>query len=319
MKAVICTKYGAPEVVQVKEVNKPTPKEDEIVIKIHATSVTSGDARMRRADPFIIRLIFGLQRPRKSILGGVVAGEIEAVGVAVSKFKVGDKVFGTTGMSFGAHAEYVAVSEDATLALKPNNITYEEAAAIPFGATASLHFLRKGKLKEGQKILIYGASGALGTLAIQLAKNFGAEVTAVCSGANADLVKSLGADKVVDYTKEDYWKIEEKFDVVFDTVGKTTISKSLSLLNDKGSLLLASAGICTMLGGSIKSLFISKNIISGVIKETKEDMNYFKKLIEVGHLKAVIDDVFPLEQISLAHSRVDTGHKKGNVIISVEH
>jgi 2-desacetyl-2-hydroxyethyl bacteriochlorophyllide A dehydrogenase len=317
MKAIELTKYGAPEFLQMKEVEKPVPGDNEILIKIHATSVSSGDARMRRADPFIIRLIFGFKRPRKPVLGVVVAGEIEAMGKNVSKFSLGDQVFGSSGMNFGAHAEYVSVPEDAVLALKPDNMTYEEAAAIPFGATASMHFLRIASIQPGQKVLIYGASGALGTLAVQLAKNSGAELTAVCSEANAELMKSLGADHVIDYTKEDFTANGMKYDVIFDTTGKSPVRKALKSLNDKGYLLLASAGVCTMIGGSIRSMFSSKNIVSGVIKETVEDMNFFKQEIELGKLKAVIDRSYPLEQIADAHRYVDGGHKKGNVVIRI--
>jgi 2-desacetyl-2-hydroxyethyl bacteriochlorophyllide A dehydrogenase len=317
MKAIICTKYGTPDFLQMKEVEKPTPKDKEILIKIHATSVSSGDSRMRRADPFIIRLIFGFKRPRKPILGVVVAGEIEAIGESVSNYKIGDQVFGSSGMSFGAHAEYVSVPEDAVLALKPVNMTYEEAAAIPFGATASMHFLRIANIQQGQKVLIYGASGALGTMAVQLAKNYGADITAVCSTSNIELMKSLGADHVIDYTREDFTRNGKKYDVVFDTIGKSSLRKALVSLSDNGHLLLASAGIGTMISGSIKSMFISKKIVSGVIKETVEDMNFFKQEIEDEKLKAVIDRTYPLEQIAEAHAYVDKGHKKGNVIIAI--
>ena len=317
MKAIEVTKYGAPEFLQMIEIEKPSPKDNEILIKIHATSVSSGDARMRRADPFIIRLIFGFKRPRKPVLGVVVAGEIEAIGKSVSRYKTGDKVFGSSGMSFGAHAEYVSVPEDAVLALKPGNMSYEEAAAIPFGATASMHFLRIANIQKGQKVIVYGASGALGTMAVQLARNYGAEITAVCSTANVELMKSLGADHVIDYTKEDFTLNGKKYDVVFDTIGKIPLRKALKSLSDNGHLLLASAGIGTMIGGSIKSIFINKKIVSGVIKETIEDMNFFKQEIEKGSLKAVIDRTYPLEKIAEAHAYVDKGHKKGNVIIAV--
>ncbi len=319
MKAIELTKYGAPEFLQMTEVEKPSPKDNEILIKIHATSVSSGDARMRRADPYIIRLIFGFKRPRKAVLGVVVAGEIEAVGNSVSNYHVGDQVFGSSGMNFGAHAEYVVVKEDAVLAQKPANITYEEAAAIPFGATASMHFLRIAKIQQGQKVLIYGASGALGTMAVQLAKNYGAEVTAVCSTSNIELMKSLGADEVIDYTKEDFTKNGKIYDVIFDTVGKSSIRKALRSLKKEGQLLLASAGIGTIIGGSIRSMFMSKKIVSGVIKETTEDMNFFKQEIENGKLKAVIDRIYTLKQIVEAHTYVDQGHKKGNVVIAINH
>lgn len=318
MKAIELTKYGAPEFLQMKEVEKPAPKENEILIKIHATSVSSGDARMRRADPFIIRLIFGFKRPRKPILGVVVAGEVEAIGKDVTNYKVGDQVFGSSGMTFGAHAEYVSVPENAVLALKPVNMSYEEAAAIPFGGTASLHFLRLANIQEGQKVLIYGASGALGSMAVQLAKNYGAEITAVCSQTNIELMKSLGAHRVIDYTREDFTKNGEKYDVIFDTIGKSPFRKSMKSLNKDGRLLLASAGMGTMIAGALISGFISKKIVSGVIKETIEDMNFFKEEIEKGTLKAVIDRTYSLDQMVEAHRYVDTGHKRGNVVVTVQ-
>jgi 2-desacetyl-2-hydroxyethyl bacteriochlorophyllide A dehydrogenase len=319
MKAAVCTKYGEPDFLQLTDVAKPTPKENQILVKIHASSVTSGDARIRRADPFVIRLIFGFKRPRKSVLGVVVAGEVESIGTEVTNFKVGDKVFGTTGMSFGAHAEYQCIDEKGTLALIPEKMTYNEAAAIPFGATAALHFLRKGNVKTGQKVLIYGASGALGTMAIQLAKELGAEVTAVCSDTNGTLVKVLGADHVIDYKSEDFTKNGLKYDVIFDTVGKSSFSSNLKSLTKSGKMLLASASMGGMLRGAFTSMFGSKKVISGVIKETAEDMQFFKKLIEADKLKAVIDTVYSLEEISKAHAHVDAGHKKGNVIISMNH
>lgn len=319
MKAIVCTKYGAPEVLQMKEVEKPVPGDNEILIKIHASSVSSGDARMRRADPFVIRLIFGFSKPKKSILGVVVAGEVEAVSKAVSNYKPGDKVFGSSGMAFGAHAEYVAVTEDAVLALKPDNISHEEAAAIPFGATAAMHFLRLANIQPGQKVLVYGASGALGTIGVQLAKNFGAEVTAVCSSSNFELMLSLGADKVIDYTKEDFTNNRGHYDVVFDTLGKSPLRKTLKSLTKDGQVLLANAEMGTMIGGAVRSMFSKKKIVSGVIKETSEDMNFFKQLLESGKLKAVIDRIYTLKQAVEAHTYVDKGHKKGNVILAINH
>lgn len=319
MKAIICTKYGTPDVLKIKEVKKPVAKDNEILIKIHATSVTSGDSRIRQADPYMIRLIFGFKKPRQSVLGVIVAGEVEAVGNTVSKFKVGDQIYGSLGMRFGAHAQYATVKEDAILALKPTNLTYEEAAAIPFGATASQHFLRFANIKKRQNVLVYGASGALGTAAIQLAKINGATVTAVCSAKNFDLVKSLGADLVIDYTKQDFTKTDVKYDVIFETVGKSSFSKNLSALNKEGYLLMASANISTMLRGAITSIFSSKTIKSGVIKETVDDLNHFKTLIENNLLKPVIDKTYTFDQFKAAHTHVDTGHKKGNVILSVQH
>ena len=228
-------------------------------------------------------------------------------------------MFGSSGMAFGAHAEYVAVPEDAVLALKPAYISYEEAAAIPFGGTAAMHFLRLANIQAGQKVLVYGASGALGTMGIQLARNLGAEVTAVCSAANFELVKSLGAHKVIDYTKEDFSRNREHYDVVFETLGKSPLGKTLKSVKKGGKVLLASAGLGTMIGGGFRSTFSKKKIQSGVIKETSEDMNYFKEMMEEGKLKAVIDRIYTLKQISEAHAYVDKGHKKGNVIIAVNH
>ena len=317
MKAIICTKYGSPDVLKMQEVDKPSPKDNELSIKIHATSVTSGDARIRRADPFIIRLLFGFKKPRKSILGVVIAGEIESVGKNVTKFKAGDRVFGTTGMAFGAYAEYQCLPEDATLALIPINMSYEEAAAIPFGATASLHFLRKGNIKKGQKVLIYGASGALGTAAVQLARHYGAEVTAVCSTSNIEMMKILGADKVIDYTKEDFSKNGITYDIIYETVGKSSFSDCINSLNKNGYLLLANTEPSLLFKGIWTSISSSKKVIAGIIKESAQEMNYFKELIESGKLKAVIDKTYPLEQIAEALAYVDKGHKKGNVVIRI--
>lgn len=319
MKAAQCVKYGAPELLQINEVEKPQPKDNEVLIKIHASTVSSGDARMRRADPFIIRLIFGFKAPRKSILGIVVAGEIEAIGKTVTKFKVGDKVFGSTGMRMGAHAEYTTVPEKATLVIKPGNISYEEAASIPFGGTSSLHFLKKAKIQAGQKVLVYGASGALGTTAVQLSKAYGAEVTAISSSSNHALMKSLGADHVIDYKKEDFTQNGEYYDVIYDTVGKSPFWGSLKSLNQKGYYLMASGGLGKMIWSSFISPFIRKKILSGVVSETVKDMQFLSELVQKEKLKAVIDKTYSLDQIAAAHAHVDTGHKIGNVIVRMDH
>lgn len=317
MKSVVCTKYGSPEVLQIQQTDIPQPKDNEILLKVHATSTTSGDARIRRADPFIVRLIFGFKKPKKAILGVVVAGEIKAVGKAVTKFKVGDQVFGSAGMQFGAYAEYTTIREDGTLALKPQQLTYEEAAAIPFGALAALHFLRKANLQAGQKVLIYGASGAVGTAAIQIAKSFGVEVTAVCSSRNFELVKSLGADKVIDYTKEDFSKKEKKYDVVMEAVGKSSVSQGLHALQPKGKLLLVSASFGQMFYALFASMISGKKIIMGVDEENAEAMEFLSQLIKNGQLRPVIDRVYPLEKVVDAHHYVDAGRKKGNVVLSI--
>ena len=317
MKAIVINQYGPPEVLQLQEVEKPAPKDNEVRIRIHATSVTSGDWHLRKADPFAVRLFFGLLRPGKTILGFVVAGEIESVGKNVQRFKEGDAVFGTTGMHFGAYAEYVCLPEDGVLALKPANMTYEEAAAIPFGGNTAWYFLKKAHIQRGQKVLIYGASGAVGTAAVQLAKYLGAEVTAVCSTTNVEMVKSLGADKAIDYTKEDFTQSGETYDVIFDTVGKSSFSDCIRSLKKEGYLLLAAAGPTQMLQGIWTSLTSRRKVVSGVMSETAEDMVFFKELIEAGKIQPVIDRTYPLEQIAEAHRYVEKGHKKGNVVIKV--
>ncbi len=317
MTAAVYANYGAPEVLQIKEVATPTPKSNEVLIKIHATGVSSGDARLRRADPFAVRFFFGLFKPSKGVLGFVLAGEVVAAGEAVEKFKVGDEVFGTTGMSFGAYAEYKALPETAVLALKPKHASYEEAAAIPFGGNTALHFIKKANILPGQKVLIYGASGAVGTAAVQLAKHFGAEVTGVCSTSNVELVKSIGADKVIDYTQSDFAQSGETYDVVFDTVGKAPMSSLLRVLDENGTLLQGAASPAQTLQGVWTAMRSNRKVHSGMIAETAENMTFLAQLMEDGRLKAVIDRTYPLAQIAEAHRYVDGGHKKGNVVITL--
>jgi len=319
MKAAVYTTYGPPEVLQLQEAEKPLPKDNEILIRLEATAVNSGDLRLRKADPFGVRLFFGLTKPKVNILGAVFSGEVEKVGKDVKLFKSGDQVFGHTDMRFGAYAEYLCISESGSLALKPNSINHTEAAVIPFGGTSALHFIKKAAIKPGQKVLINGASGAVGSAAIQLAKYFGANVTGVCSTANIDLVKSIGADNVIDYTKTDFAKNGETYDIIFDTVNKIPFSKGLKSLNKNGILILSSAGMPEMLKGFWTSMTSSKKVLTGVISHNAEVINFLKMLIETNKLKPVIDRIYPLGQIAEAHAYVERGHKKGNVAILLNH
>jgi NADPH:quinone reductase-like Zn-dependent oxidoreductase len=317
MKAIVYTTYGPPEVLQLKEIRKPTPKDNEILVRIRATAVNSGDWRLRKADPFGVRLFFGLRKPKINVLGGVLSGEIEKTGKNVTRFKVGDKIFGSTDMRFGAYAEYKCMPETASLALKPESMTYKEAAVIPFGGAAALHFLKQAGITPGQRVLVNGASGAVGTAAVQLAKYFGAHVTGVCSTSNMELVRSLGADKVIDYTKEDFTGNGETYDVIFDTVNKLSVPKSLKSLNRKGILLLSAAEMPQMTRGLLASITGSRKVKMGVTRQTAADISFLKKVIEEGKMKSVIDRTYPLEAMAEAHAYVEKGHKKGNVAIEL--
>jgi NADPH:quinone reductase-like Zn-dependent oxidoreductase len=296
MKAIVYTKYGSPEVLQLQEVDKPVPKDNEVLIKVYATTVSAGDWRLRKGDPFLARIFNGLFKPKRvKILGFELAGVIEEVGKKVKSFKKGDSVFASCGLKFGGYAEYNCLPENDLMAIKPSNMTFEEAATVPIGGLTALGFLKKAGVKNGHNILIYGASGSVGSFALQLAKYFGANVTAVCSTTNVDLVKSLGADHVVDYTREDFTKTEARFDIIFDAVGKTSKSACKNLLKPKGK-------------------YVS---VVGSPGKNPNDLLTLKELIESGKLKTVIDRRYTLDQIREAHAYVEAYHKKGNVVVNI--
>jgi NADPH:quinone reductase-like Zn-dependent oxidoreductase len=303
MKAVICTKYGPPEVLRIQDVNKPTAKESELLIKIFASAVNSGDVRVRSLDvkgfmKVIMRLVLGVSKPRKPILGTVFSGVVESIGSKVSKFKVGDRVFGMTGFKFGTYAEYIAINQNSNVIEMPNNATFEDAASIIFGGQTAIHFLDKAKIAQrlNAKILIIGATGSVGVSAIQIAKHYNTDITAVCSSKGQSIVRELGVTNIVQYDKEDFTKQKDKFDIIFDAVGKTTKKECRNLLNENG---------------------VYKSVSSGYASETIQQLQLLKELFEKGELNAVIDKTFQLDEIIEAHRYVDTGRKKGNVLLKI--
>ena len=321
MKAIVYTEYGSPDVLHFKDVEKPTPKDNEVLVKVHATIVTLYDCWQRSctAPPgfgFLNRLASGVRKPKQPILGTELAGEIESVGKDVTLFKKRDQVFGFTE-SLGAYAEYICLPEDGTLAIKPVNMNYEEAAAVPQGALTALFFLRKANIQSGQKVLIFGASGGVGTFAVQLAKHFGAEVTGVASTTKLELVKSLGADKVIDYTKEDFTESGELYDIIFDTVGKSPFSGSKRSLKKEGVYVHATFGLARIFRILWLNMTSSKKAIIGLLEDKFEELIFLKELIEAGKLTSVVDRSFPFEQIAEAHRYVETGEKKGQVVINL--
>jgi NADPH:quinone reductase-like Zn-dependent oxidoreductase len=332
MKAIVYTKYGSPDVLQLQEVARPAPKDNEVLIRVHATSVNFGDTMARNFRalsprefnmPFLFWLLakisFGLKQPKITILGSEFAGEIEAVGKDVKRFKKGDRVFGYPGQSFGAYAEYLCLPENGVLAIKPANMTYEEAAVVPYGAIMALNLLRKVNVHSGQKVLINGASGGIGSAAVQIAKYLGAEVTAVCGAPRLEFVKSLGADKVIDYTKEDFTQNGETYDLIFDILGKSSFSRCKSSLKPKGILLFASFKMKQLFQMLWTSRAGTKKVVCAIAPGSVEDLISVKELIEAGKIRAIIDKRYPLEEAAEAHRYVEMGHKKGNVVITLEH
>jgi NADPH:quinone reductase-like Zn-dependent oxidoreductase len=329
MKAIVWTKYGPPEVLQLKDVEKPVPKDNAVLIKIFAATVTAGDCEQRCLKlPFLfslpMRLYIGLKRPQRiTVLGMDLAGEIEAVGKDTKLFKKGDQVFAATGfVDMGAYAEYICLPEEhikGALAIKPANMTYEEAAGVPTGGLEALHFLRKGNIRSGENVLINGAGGTIGTFAVQLAKYFGAEVTGVDSADKLDMLRSIGADHVIDYTKADFTKSGNTYNVIFDVAGKSSFSGSIRSLKQNGRYILANPGLSQMFRGRWTLMTTGKKVIFGAAGLKTEDLIFLKGLIEAGKIKSVIDRRYPLEQAAEAHRYVEQGHKKGNVVLTVEH
>jgi NADPH:quinone reductase-like Zn-dependent oxidoreductase len=332
MKAIVYHKYGPPEVLKLEEVEKPTPKDNEILIRVCAAPVNYGDivARNFANIPtrefhmplpllFPARIFFGFRKPRITILGAELTGEIESVGKNVTLFREGDQVFGYRGQSMGANAEYLCMPEDGMVGIKPTNMTYEEAACVPYGGIMALSLLRKVYVQKGQKVLINGASGGIGSLAVQLAKHYGAEVTGVCSTPRLEYVKALGADKIIDYTKEDFTQSGETYDLIFDILGKSTFSHCRNSLKPNGRYLLASFKIGKVLQMLGTSIIGSKKVICAMASEKQEDMVLLKELVEAGEIKTIIDRTYPLEQAAEAHKYYEEGHAQGKVVITVEH
>ena len=322
MKAAVYTRYGPPDVVAIREVPTPTPKDNEVLIKVLATTVTSGDWRVRSLKvPFgfglMSRLFLGISKPRQTILGTELSGEIAAVGKDVSEFKIGDQVFAFTGTAMGCHAEFKCMPEDGAVALKPANLTFDEAAAMSFGGTTALSFFKRGKLQRGESVLVNGASGGVGTAAVQLAKHFGAEVTGVCGTANVALVKSLGATHLIDYTKEDFTQNGVTYDVIVDTAGTAPYARCKRSLKNGGRLLQVLGALPDLLRVPWVSLTSNQTIVAGTASGRGEDLRFLAELARAGVFRPVIDRRFPFAEIVAAHRHVDAGHKKGNVIVTV--
>ena len=324
MKAVVCTRYGSPDVLEMKEIPKPVPRDNEVLIKVLVTTVTAGDWRVRSMDVpagfgLLARLALGIRKPRQPILGTELAGEIEAVGKAVTRFKPGDQVFAFSDLRMGCHVEWKCLPEDGAVVAKPANLSHEEAAALSFGGTTALLYFRKGKIQRGDRVLVNGASGGVGTAAVQLAKHFGARVTAVCSGGNFELARSIGADALIDYTQEDFTKNGETYDIIVDTAGTAPFSRCKGSLATGGRLLQVLGTLPDLLRAPWISLTTDKKVVAGPQTPRPDDLRFLADLAEKGELKPVIDRRFPFERIADAHRYVDAGHKKGNVVVTLDH
>lgn len=325
MKAVVFRQYGGPEVLQIAEIQKPIPKDREVLVKIHATSVTAEEPKMRGFNhppllKFPVGLMFGFSKPRNPVPGVEFSGTVEAVGKAVKTYKTGDRVFGYSGLSFGTYAEYKCISEKGLMYFKPENLSFEQAAVLVNGPLSALAYLwNKAKVKQGDRVLIYGASGSVGTAAVQLAKYFGAHVTGVCSSKNLELVRSIGADRVIDYTREDFTKSRDRYDILFDTVGKTSMKECLKLLTPRGKYLLTEFGFSHILASIYSSLFKSRKVIvaSSNFYWKRSDLIFLKELAEGGHFKPVLDRSYPMQDMAEAHKYVESGRKVGNVAVLV--
>jgi NADPH:quinone reductase-like Zn-dependent oxidoreductase len=323
MKAIVYTKYGAPEVLRIKEIEKPTPENDEVLIRIHAAEVTKADCELRSFNFAVkwfwplLRVAMGVTKPKKQVLGGYFAGEVEAVGRDVSKFKKGDQVFGTTGLLFGAYGEYLCLPASYTIAPKPHNMNFEEAAAAPLGGLNALHFLRKANIRNGEKVLINGAGGSIGTFGVQIAKAMGAKVTAVDSTIKEEMLRRIGADHFFDYTKEDFAKSGQTYDVIFNMVARSSYSKCVNSLNPKGRYLIGNPRLSDMLRSVLTSRLTHKTAIFVFAGEKEEELLALKDLIEAGKIKSIVDKIYSPEQAADAHRRVETEQRLGIVVISM--
>lgn len=324
MKAIVYTKYGAPDVLQIKEIEKPKPGDNEVLIKIHAAEATKADCELRSFNFAVkwfwlpLRVAMGMSKPKKQVLGGYFAGEVETVGKGVSNFNKGDQIFGTTGLLFGAYGEYVCLPASYTIAPKPHNMSFEEAAAVPLGGLNALHFMKKANIRNGDKVLINGAGGSIGTFAVQIAKVMGAEVTAVDSTIKEEILLRIGADHFIDYTKKDFTKGGQTYDVIFNMVARSSFSNCVNSLNPKGRYLMGNPRISDMLRSVVISKFTNKTAIFAFAGEKEEELLELREMVEAGKIKSIVDKIYPPEQAAEAHRRVETEQRLGIVVISMD-